>query len=579
MLSPFGASSSAVQANARRRCRVSAARSVAKLKDSSMTTHLDENDQPGRTRNQNPLRGALRLWLLVGLVSSGLVGVESITTADDAPVAINLLDKLNPREQAVAGQWTLADDGLTVAAANGARIRLPWTPTAEYDFEVEFTRHDGENSIALIFAAGGQQAAYDIDGWGQHLAGIQNIDGKTMRENPTRVADIALTNGRKYTAAVRVRRDRVEALLDGKVLTTYRGNGSDLSLLELWALRQPVGLGLGAWNSRTTFHAVRVTPLAGSPLMTAARTTTSPAATPSSTPATPSTNPATPPARSTGTVATTSRSDISGLSDEFDDPTTLSRWQRVFQAEQTRADQLSVIDIGRTRRGRLTLIPHTSTWYQDYRGVLVYKLVEGDFVVTTLLQTSNRAGTGAPRSPYSLAGLMIRTPRDVTPRTWQPGGENYIFLSHGSARSPGRFEFEVKTTVNSRSDLEVTPAQNAEVIIQVARVGSDFVLLRKDGDRPWEVHRRYRRADMPAELQVGLTVYTDYNTASRLPPLQQNTQVIRTGNPDLRASFEFVRFRRPQLPSDVAGRSIADPAQVPDAVLLQFLGDHALTSP
>ena len=174
---------------------------------------------------------------------------------------------------------------------------------------------------------------------------------------------------------------------------------------------------------------------------------------------------------------------------------------------------------------------------------------------------------------WVLAGIMVRTPRDVTPRTWRPGGENYIFLAHGSARSPGRFEFEVKTTVNSRSNLEVSPASGPDVTIQIARIGSEFILLRKDGDRSWEVHRRYRRSDMPPELQVGLTVYTDYGSASRLPPAQHNTQVIRGGNPDLRASFDFVRFSRPRLTSERQGRSLSEPSQVSDAELLRFLGE------
>ena len=69
--------------------------------------------------------------------------------------------------------------------------------------------------------------------------------------------------------------------------------------------------------------------------------------------------------------------DLASLSDEFDNPQTLSNWKRVFEEERTGADQLASLDIGKTRDGWLTLVPHASTWYQDYRGVLVHKLSEG----------------------------------------------------------------------------------------------------------------------------------------------------------------------------------------------------------
>jgi hypothetical protein len=207
--------------------------------------------------------------------------------------------------------------------------------------------------------------------------------------------------------------------------------------------------------------------------------------------------------------------------------------------------------------------------------VLLYKLVEGDFVVTTHVRATNRDGNGPPRSVFSLAGIMVRTPREVTPQTWRPGGENYIFLSLGAAREPGRFAFEVKTTENSRSALEISPAPGPEALIQVARIGADFVLLRQEGNGPWTVHRRYRRPDMPRRLQVGFTVYTDFSTASQLPPLEHNTQVIAGGNPDLAAQFDYLHFRRPQVPDELRGRAVSDPRSVVDDQLLSFLGDAA----
>tara|TARA_R110002111_G_scaffold258083_1_gene326905 strand:- start:167066 stop:167992 length:927 start_codon:yes stop_codon:yes gene_type:complete len=270
-----------------------------------------------------------------------------------------------------------------------------------------------------------------------------------------------------------------------------------------------------------------------------------------------------------------SEDDLSAFSDEFEDPATMKQWLRIHQTEKTNADQLEQFDIAKTRPGWMVMIPFSSTWYMDYRGVLVYKQIKGNFVVTSNIRVARRGGDGAPRSNYSLAGLMIRTPRTVTPQTWKPGGENYIFLSLGAANQPGSFQFEVKTTVNSRSTLAVTEAGTPTAIIQIARIGNEFILLKKTPEGNWNIHQRYHRTDMPQELQVGLTVYTDYSTASRMQPAQQNSQVIKNGRPDLVAGFDYVRFKRPQVPADLKGKSLTNPGAVSDAQLLQFLGDNA----
>jgi hypothetical protein len=266
--------------------------------------------------------------------------------------------------------------------------------------------------------------------------------------------------------------------------------------------------------------------------------------------------------------------DVAALSDEFEDSGTLASWRHVFREERWNADQLERFDIGKSQRGWMLMMPFTSTWYQDYRGVMAFKPAKGDFVMTTRLKVTGRSGQGAPRSQFSLAGIMLRVPRPVTPQTWRPGGENYVFLSLGAADQPGAYKFEVKTTVNSNSQLRTEPAPSGEALIQVARIGPSLVLLTNAG-QGWRVFQRYHRTDFPAELQAGLTCYTDYPSASRIGAQQHNGTVIRTGNPDLLAYFDYVRFRSPKVPANLAGRSLADPSAVPDGQLLTFLGDAA----
>ena len=152
-------------------------------------------------------------------------------------------------------------------------------------------------------------------------------------------------------------------------------------------------------------------------------------------------------------AASASATDLQPLSDEFENAGTLGTWRRVHVEEQWNAEQLEVWDIDATTPGRMTMIPYTVVWYGEWRGPYAFKQVGGDFVVPTEVTSTGRNGVSVPASLYSLGGILIRTPRSITPATWAPGGENYVFLSLGYGTGAPTFQFEVKTTTNSNSYL------------------------------------------------------------------------------------------------------------------------------
>ncbi|MDA1014643.1 MAG: hypothetical protein O3A00_09360 [Planctomycetota bacterium] len=297
---------------------------------------------------------------------------------------------------------------------------------------------------------------------------------------------------------------------------------------------------------------------------------------------------------------------IAGLSDEFDDAATTAQWQRVNEVEGWNADQLNVYDIDQTQPGRMVQEPHTAVWYQNWRGPMAFQTVTGDFAFTTQIHITDRddiGGSDANDVPgdslFSLAGAMLRTPRDITDALteWTPGsmaddgtnnGENYIFLSAGYGNgNRNEFALEVKTTRNSSSQLELTtlgPETNT-VNVQLARIGNSVIALYQLPGEEWQVHRRYSRPDMPATMQVGLVTYTDWEKANDFNPFVQNSTVLVPGvagdptpgvafNPDLTAGFEYARYVTPDVPAAFSGADLTDPNAVSDAVLLSFLGDN-----
>ena len=240
-----------------------------------------------------------RIWWcgVSSLLTACLAWTGSVVAAE--PKWQPLLPEIDPAKNGVAGEWSKSGEALTVKAAQRARLSLPVAPTGEYDLRVSFTRQTGRNSVGLIVVHGGRQVAFEADGWGTHLAGFQNIGGRSFQENATRRENVSLDNGKRYTMTVEVRKDRLRGLLDDKEIVVAQTDGSDLSLSDLWTMPDKRQLGIVAWDSETVFHSIEVRSVSGEPIAIARSsapaqpsTPTRPATTPATvTPANP-TNPA-----------------------------------------------------------------------------------------------------------------------------------------------------------------------------------------------------------------------------------------------------------------------------------------------
>lgn len=275
--------------------------------------------------------------------------------------------------------------------------------------------------------------------------------------------------------------------------------------------------------------------------------------------------------------------DLALLSDEFDDPVSIANWQRNYQVEGWGADKLETWDVDTSRDGHMRAMPYSSSWFQNWTGAYAFKEITGDFVVTMRLEVNRRNGmAGRPTSIYSLAGIMVRTPRGISSAAptpdpgpgvvlpwpppaegqpnhyttdWDRNTENYIFLSWGHtapnfAPDASRWSCEVKTTINGASTLYGSqtgvPADHNEATLQIIRRGSTFLLLRRHGDGPWIIENRFVRNDMPATLQVGLTTYTDWSTVGGMDEYHHNRTVVTAGgNPDVVADVDYFRVHRP----------------------------------
>jgi hypothetical protein len=267
------------------------------------------------------------------------------------------------------------------------------------------------------------------------------------------------------------------------------------------------------------------------------------------------------------------RDDLAPLSDEFDNAQSLTHWRNLATVDGY-PNQIETVDVNTTSPGQLFVVPYTSTWFEDYRGVYLYKDVTGDFDATTRIQATGKHGP-IPDRTFSLAGLMARAPRTVTPATWTPGHENWVFITTGygdnEPRRAGKQQIETKTTVNSHSVLELVPVKTGWVDLRVVRIGPTFLMLYRPDGGAWTLSKRYTRPDLPATLEVGLNAYTNWEAIDGDAATFNRTLVTQPRfAADLQVHSDNIRFHRPQV--DGSARAKIAGGGLSNAEWLQAIG-------
>lgn len=314
--------------------------------------------------------------------------------------------------------------------------------------------------------------------------------------------------------------------------------------------------------------------------------------------------------------------DLWVLSDEFDDSSTLTNWQRINEVEGWNAEKLEVVDIDAAAADHLRMVPTPSTFYQDNVGPTLFKTITGDFVVTMELEVRQRDGTLArPSSRHSLGGILMRAPRSITaaapappqppnPRLaypsgayatdWTPGQENFMGFTFGmgglevEGSSPiDQWHYGVGSTANSATDgyqdFRGLPVGVNVATLQVVRRGDTFLFLRKHAEGGWIIEDRRVRPDLPETLQVGAIAMTSYwgllgNQAAGAFDIDgafhHNRNVFTEANgfsgldPDLRADIDYVRFKLP--PADLTETMLQAVTTTGDSTEVHLLGDSIL---
>lgn len=236
------------------------------------------------------------------------------------------------------------------------------------------------------------------------------------------------------------------------------------------------------------------------------------------------------------------QSDLSSLSDEFSDTASAGKWSFAHTAEgyDSKLRQMKI------QSGALRLEPFASGWYADYQGPFLFQLVEGNFDVCMKIKVSGK-NNELPDADWSLAGLMVRQPKNSTKETWRPRMENWLFLTTGIAHQPGLPVFETKSTNNSLSNLKLRPAKKGWVEMRIVRIDAAFILMARYENEKWQVLDRFYRPLMQGPLQVGITSYSGWE---QIPADLRNNpkafnETTASSPADLVVEIDYIRFKKP----------------------------------
>jgi len=188
---------------------------------------------------------------------------EVATFGTSTPIAksvksIDLLQLINPKQDSIRGSWILENGELKSDGSIDSCLQIHYKPTSEYDFTIEFTRHGGANSVVQILTSNGRAFCFGIAGWNNAFSGFQ------IRTERATSFPMSIKNGTRHTSVIQVRKDRVIALFDGKVIEEYMTDFSEMrDLSPSWRLKDDSLIGVGSYQSPTTFHSIKIKEISG----------------------------------------------------------------------------------------------------------------------------------------------------------------------------------------------------------------------------------------------------------------------------------------------------------------------------
>ncbi len=215
------------------------------------------------------LKAALVLTMKAGQLDESNRITAEIKTLEDAararlnttPGFVNLIPLIDPEKGTIQGKYTIEKGALVSSGKGDERIEIPYEVPEEYDYQISFTKTGADSVVVQILSGNGHPFIWAMNSGGSFT--FHYVKGAGIGNNKTTVKAGGIKNNKRYTALLKVRKNGVQAFVDGKLISKWDTDFTDSEPAGFWALRNKRALGVGNGAATITYHSIEVREITG----------------------------------------------------------------------------------------------------------------------------------------------------------------------------------------------------------------------------------------------------------------------------------------------------------------------------
>lgn len=226
------------------------------------------NTQGRREIFKAGMRQRAALWYQKAIATGQVTGLSRTTlekriasaSLESARVrTIDLLTLFDPKNS-VAGNWSLDTSGtapaLVVHEGNFCRVQFAYQPPEEYDLRATFVYTTKGGPVILMCPLSEGAIMWYLE---FNRSGFQSREEFVVKGKPP-----FITKGQPFTSVVKVRKDTVQGYLNDRLVCEFDRRTQPVPALSSpWKLPDPNAVGIGVWNSETTFSSILLVEVSG----------------------------------------------------------------------------------------------------------------------------------------------------------------------------------------------------------------------------------------------------------------------------------------------------------------------------
>jgi serine/threonine protein kinase/CHASE3 domain sensor protein len=171
---------------------------------------------------------------------------------------VDLLEQIDVKRDTRGGQWRF-ENGVLVGFAQST-LETTYELPGEYDVLWEF--ESNSTAINLLLASPVEKRfEWMMKGWSHQLCAIRDVDCKPVNANETTTV-YPMISGVRHVSELRVRNDKIVALINGEEILSYRTDWSNIEICEAWHPFELKPRTLGIWLNKhwTKTYRLKVKP-------------------------------------------------------------------------------------------------------------------------------------------------------------------------------------------------------------------------------------------------------------------------------------------------------------------------------